>query len=215
MSILNLQKNDILNLTKHNPGLENLLLAAGWDVVDQYIERIETRKVGGFFGFGGKTEQVVIRERNNRAQNIDLDLSVLVLNNLGKIIDIIYFGNKTGFGLRLHGDNLTGEGHGDDEKVSMILSKVPQECSKLIVAITIYQGEERKQNFGQIKNAYVRLVDEDNNTEICRYNLTEDGGENTCLELAQLEKINGEWNFKALGNLRKGGLADLKTIYSR
>ncbi|MPQ42863.1 TerD family protein [Clostridium tarantellae] len=189
---LNLQKNDVLDLTKKNPSLKNVVLAAGWDV---------TKK--GFFGFG---------------HECDIDLVAFLLNKDGKMINkksgVIYFANKTGNGILLHGDNLTGEGDGDDEKISVSLNKLPISCDKVIFATVIYEAKKRKQSFSQVKNAYVRLLDKDKGeSEICRYNLTQDGGEGTALLFAQLQKNNNDWQFKALGELVTASLGDLIKIY--
>lgn len=187
--MLNLQKNDILDLTKKNPALNNVILAAGWDVMKK-----------GFFGFGN---------------DCDLDLVAFLLDNNNKLLkissNIIYFGCKKGYGIKLHGDNLTGAGEGDDEKISVTLSELPSNCEKVIFAATIYNAAKRKQNFSQVKNAYVRLLDKDKNeAEICRYNLTEEGGNSTSLLFAELKRNNGEWQFKAVGELVTASIADLR-----
>ena len=189
---LNLNKNDILDLTKKNPGLKQVILAAGWDV---------TKK--GFFGFG---------------HECDIDLVAFLLNKNEKMINkkngVIYFANKTGNGILLHGDNLTGEGDGDDEKISVSLDKLPNNCDKVVFATVIYEAKKRKQSFSQVKNAYVRLLDKnDYEKEICRYNLTQDGGDGTALIFAQLQKDNNDWQFKALGELVNASLGDLIKKY--
>ncbi|WP_297639371.1 TerD family protein [uncultured Clostridium sp.] len=189
--MLNLQKNDILNLTKKDPSLNKVMIGAGWDVAEKK----------GFFGF---------------TKNIDLDLTAFLLNKEGKLISsgIIYFGNLVGRGIRLHGDNLTGAGDGDDEKISIDLSDLPKDCTKIMMSVIIYSASVRKQSFGQIKNAYVRLLNEDKGgAEVCRYNLSESGGDNTGVLFAELEKINGEWNFKAKGEFLKGTLNTIAAMY--
>ncbi|MGL5378422.1 TerD family protein [Clostridium sp.] len=189
--ILNLKKNDVLDLTKAEPGLNKVMLGAGWDVV----------KKSGFF---------------SRAKDYDLDLVALQINEDNKLIKsgLIYFGHQLGQGIRLHGDNLTGAGDGDDEKISVELSKLSSDCKKVVFAVSIYDAVARKQSFSGVKNAYVRLLNEDKNLqEICRYNLTEDGGESTSIIFAELEKINGNWNFKATGQLLKGTIKDITNMY--
>lgn len=189
--MLNLQKNDILNLTKKDPTLNKMMLGAGWDVAEKK----------GFFGF---------------TKNIDLDLAAFLLNSNEKIIPkgIIYFGNLKGRGIMLHGDNLTGEGEGDDEKISVVLNNLPPECKKIIFSVIIYNAASRKQNFGQVRNAYVRLLNEDKGgAEICRYNLSENGGDNTAILFAELERQGSEWSFKAKGELLKGSLNSIAEIY--
>ena len=186
--VLNLKKNDILDLTKRDPSLNKLRLCAGWDVASK-----------GIFGIF--------------KQDFDLDLSAILLDKNNKILKkngIVYYGNLKGTGLFLHGDNLTGEGDGDDEMISISLNNIPNDCERIIFAVTIYDGIERNQSFGKVKNAYVRLLNEDkNDEEICRYNLTEAVGDNTAIVFAELNKINGQWSFKAVGDLFRGSLQTL------
>ncbi len=193
--LLNLKKNDILDLTKKDPSLNHLLVGAGWDVV---------KSKGGFFGlFGGGADY-------------DLDLVNFLLDENGKLINqgLIYFGHKKGQGILLHGDNLTGEGDGDDEKVSITLSQLPATCHKVVTGVVIYNAKSRNQSFSKVENAYVRLMNEDKNSaEICRYNLTEDGGENTAIILSELVKTNGDWQFKAVGQYLKADINALAAQY--
>lgn len=191
-TLLNLQKNDILDLSKKDPSLKNILLGGGWDVAKK-----------GFFGFGS---------------DYDLDLIALLLGEDGKLIksskSVIYYNDMVGQGIKLHGDNRTGEGEGDDEKISISLDKLPIECKKVVFAVTIYDAVRRRQSFSKVKNAYVRLVNEDKgNEEICRYNLTEDGGNNTGIIFAELFKENGNWQFKAIGKLLDATVSTLSQMY--
>ena len=191
-TLLNLQKNDILDLSKKYPSLKNILLGGGWDVAKK-----------GFFGFGA---------------DYDLDLIALLLGEDGKLIksskSVIYYNDMVGQGIKLHGDNRTGEGEGDDEKISISLDKLPIECKKVVFAVTIYDAVRRRQSFSKVKNAYVRLVNEDKgNEEICRYNLTEDGGNNTGIIFAELFKENGNWQFKAIGKLLDATVSTLSQMY--
>ena len=191
-TLLNLQKNDILDLSKKDPSLKNILLGGGWDVAKK-----------GFFGFGA---------------DYDLDLIALLLGEDGKLIksskSVIYYNDMVGQGIKLHGDNRTGEGEGDDEKISISLDKLPIECKKVVFAVTIYYAVRRRQSFSKVKNAYVRLVNEDKgNEEICRYNLTEDGGNNTGIIFAELFKENGNWQFKAIGKLLDATVSTLSQMY--
>ena len=191
-TLLNLQKNDILDLSKKDPSLKNILLGGGWDVAKK-----------GFFGFGA---------------DYDLDLIALLLGEDGKLIksskSVIYYNDKVGQGIKLHGDKITGEGEGDDEKISISLDKLPIECKKVVFAVTIYDAVRRRQSFSKVKNAYVRLVNEDKgNEEICRYNLTEDGGNNTGIIFAELFKENGNWQFKAIGKLLDATVSTLSQMY--
>lgn len=192
MALLNLQKNDILDLSKKEPGLKNVLVACGWDVAKK-----------GFFGLGA---------------DYDLDLVALLLGEDEKLIKssdpIIYFNHLNGKGIRLHGDNLTGKGDGDDEKISISLDKLPKDCNKLVFSVIIYDAKGRRQNFSKVKNAYVRLVNEDKrNEEICRYNLSEDGGNNTATIFSELYKENGSWKFKAVGKLLDATVSSLSKMY--
>ena len=191
-TLLNLQKNDILDLSKKDPSLKNILSGGGWDVAKK-----------GFFGFGA---------------DYDLDLIALLLGEDGKLIksskSVIYYNDMVGQGIKLHGDNRTGEGEGDDEKISISLDKLPIECKKVVFAVTIYDAVRRRQSFSKVKNAYVRLVNEDKgNEEICRYNLTEDGGNNTGIIFAELFKENGNWQFKAIGKLLDATVSTLSQMY--
>ena len=191
-TLLNLQKNDILDLSKKDPSLKNILLGGGWDVAKK-----------GFFGFGA---------------DYDLDLIALLLGEDGKLIksskSVIYYNDMVGQGIKLHGDNRTGEGEGDDEKISISLDKLPIECKKVVFAVTIYDAVRRRQSFSKVKNAYVRLVNEDKgNEEFCRYNLTEDGGNNTGIIFAELFKENGNWQFKAIGKLLDATVSTLSQMY--
>ncbi|MGL5086600.1 MAG: TerD family protein [Clostridium sp.] len=189
--ILNLQKNDILDLTKKDPSLNNILLGGGWDVAKK-----------GFFSMQA---------------DYDLDLVAILLGDNGKLVNskpLIYFGNQKGTGIYIHGDNRTGAGDGDDEKISISLNSLPKDCAKLVFAVNIYDAKNRRQSFSKVKNAYVRLVNEDKgNAEICRYNLSEDGGDNTAVILAELARVNGDWQFKAVGQLLKASTQDLTNMY--
>ena len=190
VGVLNLKKNDVLDLTKTEPGLKNVMLAAGWDVAKK-----------GFFKLGA---------------DYDLDLIAILLNENDKLINrgVIYFGNLNGQGIYLHGDNRTGAGDGDDEKISVNLDKLPGNCSKVIFALNIYDAVARKLSFSKVKNAYIRLLNEDSgNKEICRYNLSEDGGDNTALLFAELERKNGSCQFKARGELLHATVSSLANMY--
>lgn len=192
MSLLNLQKNDILDLTKKDPSLNNIILAGGWDVAKK-----------GLFSFG--------------TADLDLDLSAILLDEKDRLLGdegIIYFGNQRGKGIFLHGDNRTGAGSGDDEKISITLSNLPSNCNKVIFSVNIYQAKERRQDFSKVRNAYVRILNSDKgNTEICRYNLSEDGKNATSLVFAELYKSGSDWNFRAIGELLQGTLTTLVNKY--
>lgn len=183
---LNLKRNDILYLTKTNPDLNNIVLTTGWDV-------------------------------NGHGTNIDLDLVAFLLDKNEKLIksdkNVIYYGNKRGKGIFLNGDNMTGAGNGDDEKIYVDLSRIVPECNKIIFSVVIYQGKERKQKFKMIERCYVRLLDANTGKEICKYNLSEDGSNNTAIIFASLSREENEWNFEALGELKQSSMKNLYDSY--
>lgn len=186
---INLQKGQKVDLTKGNPGLKNLLVGLGWDVNH----------------FDGGSD-------------FDLDAAVFLLEDSGKTVssdDFVFYGNlehKSSSVVHM-GDNLTGEGDGDDEQIKVDLSKVPDNITKIAFTVTIYEPEQRKQNFGQVNNAYIRIVDESNNTELIRYDLGEDFSIETAVVVGELYKNNGEWKFNAIGSGFQGGLAALCANY--
>ena len=194
MTVLNLQKNDVLDLTKKDPSLSRLLVGAGWDVATK----------GGLFGlFGGGSDY-------------DLDLFAMKLNEKGHLMrnGLVYFGKQKHDGIMLHGDNLTGEGDGDDEKISVDLASLPNECHRVVFGVAIYSADSRGQSFKNVKNAYVRLCDEQKGmAEICRFNLTEDGGNNTAIIMCELTKVNGDWSFKAIGEYHRAGISEIANRY--
>ncbi len=178
---ISLQKGQKVSLTKENAGLSNILIGLGWDEAK--------RARGGFFA--------------PKPQPIDCDASALLLKG-GKLYDksdIIYFGNlqhKTGAVWHM-GDNLTGAGDGDDEQIVVDLSRLPQEYDKIVLVVNIYQALQRKQHFGMIENAFIRLVDGKTNREMCKYNLTENYSGMTAMIFGEVYRHNGEWKFNAIG----------------
>ena len=184
--VLNLQKNDILDLRKAEPGLRHVMLGAGWDVAKK-----------GFFNLGA---------------DYDLDLIALLLDSNDKLINrgVIYFGNLKGDGIYLHGDNRTGAGDGDDERIRLDLEAISPYVQKIVFVVTIHEAMAKRQTFGMIDNSYVRLLDAENNEkELCRFNLKEDGSTSTSVIFAELYKAGSEWEFKAVG---EGRIADLNGI---
>lgn len=158
---VSLQKGQKVNLSKDNAGLSKVVVGLGWD-------EAKPSGGGGFFAslFGAATHQA-----------IDCDASAIMLKN-GRFTDntdLVYFGNlKHKSGTVNHmGDNLTGEGEGDDEQIVIDLARVPAEYDRIVIVVNIYQAVQRKQHFGMIENAFIRLVDARNNKEMCKYNLTE------------------------------------------
>lgn len=183
---INLVKGQKIDLTKHNSGLSKILVGLGWDAA--------TKKKGGLLSslFGG-----------GQNQNIDIDASVFMLtdNKLKYKSDLIYFGNlKSKDGGVIHtGDNLTGDGDGDDEQIIVDLSKIPASINKLVFVTNIYDCVKRNQNFGMVKNAFVRVADYNKNENIAIYNLTENYNGYTALIVAEVYRHEGEWKFAAIG----------------
>lgn len=197
---ITLEKGQRIDLTKGKTGLTNILVGLGWDPVSQG---------GGFLGklFGG-----------GGGADVDCDASVLMLKNdkFTENKDLIYFGNlKSKCGSVEHtGDNLTGEGDGDDEQVLVNLSKVPGNVNKLVFVVNIYDALRRSQHFGMIQNAYIRIVDRSNNQELVKYNLKDDYAGKTSLIVGELYRHENEWKFAALGNgTNDAKLADITRNY--
>ncbi|MBP1544486.1 MAG: TerD family protein [Oscillospiraceae bacterium] len=186
---VNLTKGQKVDLTKGNPGLTNLMIGLGWD----------TNKYDGGSAF-------------------DLDTCVFMLGEDGKVTtenDFIFYGNlQHASGAVQHmGDNLTGEGDGDDEQINIDLSKVPANITKMDFTATIYDADTRNQNFGQVSNAYIRVVDASTGTELIRYDLGEDFSIETAIVVGEIYRHNGEWKFNAIGGGFSGGLSALCQNY--
>lgn len=193
---ISLQKGQKVSLTKEKAGLNRIVIGLGWD---------EVERKRGFFA--------------PKATAIDCDASALVLQN-GKLKgkeDIVYFGNlKHHTGAIMHmGDNLTGAGAGDDEQIIVELSKIPEKYDKIILVVNIYDAYKRKQHFGMIKNAFIRLVDERDGKEVCRYNLSESYDNMTAMVFGEVYRHNGEWKFNAVGQgAQDEGLGQLAQRYT-
>jgi tellurium resistance protein TerD len=144
-----------------------------------------------------------------------LDAFAFSLNG-GKLVDgkksILFFGNKKCTGMEQGGDNLTGVGDGDDETIKVDLSQLPGD--ELLVGVNIYQAESKRQNFGQVNNAFVRLYDAETNTELMKYDLTEDYSKFTAVVVGKLYKKDGEWKFQALGEGKNGDINALAAPYA-
>lgn len=179
---VNLQKGQKVSLSKDNAGLSKVLIGLGWDEAK--------RSRGGFFA--------------PKPQPIDCDASVLMLQG-GKLwdkSDIVYFGNlshKSGT-VQHMGDNLTGAGDGDDEQIVVELDRVPAEYDRIVLVVNIYQADKRKQHFGMIQNAFIRIVDSRNNQELCKYNLSDNYDGMTAMIFGEVYRHNGEWKFNAIGS---------------
>ena len=176
-----LQKGQKVSLSKENAGLSTVVVGLGWDEVEQ--------KRKGFFA--------------SKPKPIDCDAFAILLKN-GKLTDnndVVYFGNLTHYtqSVRHMGDNLTGAGEGDDEQIIIDLNSVPAEYDRIVLAVNIYQARERAQHFGMIQNAFIRLVDGRNNSEMCIYNLTENYSNQTAMLFGEVYRHNGEWKFIAVG----------------
>ncbi len=148
----------------------------------------------------------------------DLDASVFVLGENKKVLSdshFVFYNNlKTPDGAVEHtGDNLTGDGDGDDEQINVDLSKIDANASEICVVVTIHDAENRKQNFGQVRNSFVRIFD-GSNTEILKYELEEDFSIETAVEFGRIYKKGTEWKFEAVGMGMKGGLEDFLTKYN-
>ena len=196
---VNLQKGQKVNLKKDNgQALGKVMIGLGWDP-------IEKSSGGGFLSsiFGS-------------SDDIDCDASVILLQG-GKLRDkddLVYFGHlKHSSGAVQHmGDNLTGEGEGDDEQVFVDLNSVPANYDKLVFVVNIFKAESRKQHFGMIKNAFIRIVD-NKGKEFCRYDLSEKFEGMTAMIFGEIYRYNGEWKFNAIGQPTKDG--DLGALAKR
>jgi tellurium resistance protein TerD len=150
---------------------------------------------------------------SSTGQDFDLDASVFVLGENKKILSdghFIFFNNlKSPDGAVVHtGDNLTGDGDGDDEQVNVDLGKIDTNASEICIVVTIHDAEDRKQNFGQVRNSFIRIFDSNTNQEILKYELDEDFSIETAVEFGRIYKRNNEWKFEAVGMGMKGGLQD-------
>lgn len=182
---ISLQKGQKVDLTKSNPGLTKIIVGLGWDV-NKYD--------------GGK--------------DFDLDAAAFMLNSEGKVIEdknfVFYNNPQSPEGSVVHtGDNRTGVGDGDDEQIKVDLGIVPSSISKISFGITIHEAKERNQNFGQVSNAYVRVLNEATGEEIIRYDLGEDFSIETAIVVGELYRNNAEWKFNAIGSGYQNGLAGL------
>jgi tellurium resistance protein TerD len=178
---VSLSKGGNVSLSKEAPGLRAVLVGLGWDV------------------------------RTTSGADFDLDASALMLGSSGKILSdshFIFFNNlKSPDGSVEHtGDNLTGEGEGDDEVIKVNLAEVPGDVDKIVVAVSIYDAEPRGQSFGQVRNAFIRVVNQDGEREITRYDLSEDASTETAMLFGELYRNGAEWKFRAVGQGYTSGL---------
>lgn len=186
MPTLNLQKGATLDLTKAAPALHKAVLGGGWDVVTQ-------------------------------GPDADLDLAAFMLNSRGKVEripdDVIFFNNMSATGIRLEGDNRTGAGEGDDERIDIDLDNIPDRICSIVFCIVIFNAQQNKQSFGMVKNAFVRLLNADENEkEICRYDLTHNYATDTAMVACALNRNARGWEFQALGD---SYIADLNGLLAK
>lgn len=151
--------------------------------------------------------------------DFDLDASVFILGDTKKIVTdshFIFYNNlKSPDGSVEHtGDNLTGDGDGDDEQIKIDLTKIDDKCKEICIVVTIHEAMARKQNFGQVRNSYIRIVDDSNNLELVKYELEEDFSIETAVEFGRIYNKDGQWKFEAIGVGMKGGLEDYLTKYN-
>lgn len=200
---LSLQKGQNLSLTKTDPGMVRALLGLGWDA------------------------------RPTDGQQFDLDASALLLGEDDKVRndnDFVFY-NQMGdvtlpprpnarpedplafdpdrASVMYQGDNRTGEGDGDDEQIIVELTRVPNDVHRIVFAVSIYDAAQRRQTFGQVRNAFIRLVNDATGTEVARYDLSEDYASETALIFAELYRHNGEWKFRAVGQGWNDGLGGI------
>jgi tellurium resistance protein TerD len=185
---ISLSKGGNVNLSKEAPGLNKILVGLGWDA------------------------------RATDGAAFDLDASAFLVKLDGKVrsdSDFIFYNQpKSACGSVEHtGDNKTGAGEGDDEAVKVTLSSVPAELDKIVFAVTIHDAEARKQNFGQVSHAYIRIVNEEGGTEIARYDLSEDASVETAMIFGEIYRVGTDWKFKAVGQGFAGGLGPLATSF--
>lgn len=182
---ITLAKGQKVDLTKGNPGLKHVLIGLGWD----------TNKYDCAFDFDLDTAAFLVGE-NGKVTN---DLDFVFYNNV----------NHSSGSVNHLGDNRTGEGDGDDEQIKVDLSLIPSNINKVAFTVTIHDAQDRRQNFGQVSNSYIRVVDVDKNEELIKFELGEDFSIETAVVVAEIYRHNGEWKFNALGSGFEGGLAAL------
>ena len=185
---LELSKGQNISLTKTAPGLKKIIFGLGWD------------------------------ERQTDGQEFDLDASIFMLNSIGKCrndADFIFYNqmNSSCGSISHTGDNRTGEGEGDDEQIKVDLNKVPDDVHTLAVTVTIHDYEARGQSFGQVANAFIRIVNDESGAEVVRYDLTEDYSTETAMVFGELYRHSGEWKFRAVGQGYNGGLGAMARQY--
>lgn len=185
---ISLQKGGNISLSKTDPSLDEIMVGLGWDA------------------------------RSTDGQDFDLDASAFLLDSNGKVRsdkDFCFYNQlKVADGAVEHmGDNLTGHGDGDDEQIKIILSHLPSEIDRVAIAVTIHEAEARKQTFGMVTNALIRLVNNKTNNEVSRFELSEDASTETAMILGEVYRHGAEWKFRAIGQGYAGGLGPLARNY--
>jgi len=185
---ISLSKGGNVSLSKTDPSLKNVIVGLGWDA------------------------------RPTDGADFDLDASAFMVKEDGKVrsnSDFIFYNQtKSACGSVEHtGDNRTGAGDGDDEAVIVLLDKVPADVQRVVFCVTIHDADMRKQNFGQVSHAFVRVVNKDSNNEVAKYDLSEDASIETAMIFGEIYRHSGEWKFKAVGQGYAGGLAALAKQY--
>lgn len=198
---INLVKGQKIDLTKGAAGLSKIMVGLGWDPVAQKSGGL----LGGLFGGG--------------APDIDCDASAIMLDASGKLTNksnLIYFGNlKSQDNSVIHqGDNLTGDGDGDDEQIMLDLGSISRDIEKIVFVVNIYDCVKRRQDFGMIQNAFIRVVDMGKNSELCKFNLTDNYAGQTSLIVGEIYRNANEWKFGAIGQgTNDGSLSDIIRAY--
>lgn len=186
---VNLQKGGRVSLSKEFPGLNKVLVGLGWDT-----------------------------NSSDTGAEFDLDASAFLLDKNGKVANdknFVFYNNlNSADGAVTHtGDNRTGEGEGDDESIKVDFSKLSKDITEIAIVVTIHDATQRKQNFGMVRNAFMRIVDESSNKEIAKYDLEEDFSTETAVEFGKLYFKDNEWRFNAIGSGFKGGLSEFCKKY--
>ncbi len=188
---VSLYKGQKISLAKVVPGLTEIFIGLGWDT-----------------------------NLSDYGYDFDLDASVFLLGSNGKLISdrhFVFYNNLTSPDLHKSvehtGDNLTGEGDGDDEVIKVNLKLIPVDVQKIVITVTIHEALERQQNFGQVENSFVRIVNAQNNREVVRYDLSEDFSTETAITMAELYRDQGDWRIQAIGAGSQGGLQGLLNRY--
>ena len=185
---VSLSKGGNVSLTKQAPGLSAVVVGLGWDA------------------------------RTTSGQDFDLDASALMLSAAGRILSdahFVFFNNLTSpdGSVEHTGDNLTGAGEGDDEQIKVDLTRVPAEVDRIVFPVSIYEADNRGQNFGQVRNAFIRVVNSADDAELARYDLSEDASSETAMIFGELYRHAGDWKFRAVGQGYSSGLAGIARDY--